>query len=92
MLISLIGLTFIDFRQSVQRKQIELAIEHFNPSWQEWVKSSKIPDIPKKSTSLDGDFIKIRLANDEIYYIPFSENKDKERVLSLRFYKSKNCN
>lgn len=66
------------------------ALKRLNPIWLECVKNKKVSDVPAQSTYIDGDYIKIRLFNDEIYNVPFIQidKKGYKRKVIPKFYKS----
>lgn len=66
------------------------ALKRLNPIWLECVENKEVSDVPVRSTDIDGDYIKIRLVNDEVYNVPFIQigKKDYKRKVIPKFYKS----
>lgn len=64
------------------------AINRIDSVWIEKVKNNEIANIPVRSIEIDGNYLKIRLLNDEVYYTLFEEISPFERKISPDFYKS----
>lgn len=64
------------------------AISRINSAWIEKIKKDEIPNIPVRSITVDGNYLKIRLINNELCYVPFEKIDLYKRKVSVVFYKS----
>lgn len=83
-LLSSANVYLVKARQEMKKE----AINRIDPIWKEKVQKEEIAAVPVRSIDIDGNYLKIRLANDEIYYTPFEEISPLERKVTPDFIKS----
>lgn len=84
----IVAFTFIS-GMFVEFQQKTLAIDYLNSNCKELISNHQIPNIERKSTTIDDNYLKVRLINGEVCCFPFSKDKEGKRTLLLNCSKSK---